>query len=678
MLVQKATTSVYRGVSQQDKSNRLEGQVSESINMLHSVERGVSRRNPTEFVGLLNGVSSNSFIHTYARGDGTEEYIISIDNTTGTISVFDTNGTKKTVNSNVDVATYLQQGIQGIDTYKALTVGDTTFILNKNVVSTMSTIIDGVQDAHKLHPFYWVKRSFDNGAGVGYKYYLNGQTATGTETTDIANSLVTALGVNFKRFGSIVVSKLKPTKWTWSDSYGSLASEGFWGVADKVTDLPNTMSGAESEYDFIVEIQGDPDNSYNNFWVKYTNDHWKETVKPYLKNRINNKTMPIKLTRIANGTFLAELIDYSPRTVGDEITAVEPSFIGKRISDMFFFKNRFCLLANENVIMSETGAFYNFFPTTVTDVLDSDPIDVSVDSNTVSLLHHAVPFDNKVILLSKEAQFSLQADKVISPNDVSIPNTTNYNTLTNVSPVSLGNSLFFLSDSLKGISLREYYVSTESNSNVAVDVSGHASEYIPSNASKVVGNTNQDIIFIISPDTADTIYVYKFYNDGKDRIQTAWFKWVFSGSISNISILGNYLYILIDRGNGVQLEKLDYSNNSLVTSFKDNGAINYLSAIELSELVLKDREGKTIENARSPLLYKTFQLTSKEGSTYKVNIHNSINDRVVERFALKDNKFLVQGKTSDLSISIQSVDDKLLEFHTYTFEVNYNPRSKLI
>lgn len=397
-----------------------------------------------------------------------------------------------------------------------------------------------------------------------------------------------------------------------------------------------------------------------------------------MKNSIDNTTMPIKLVRQADSTFKASFIDYGERLVGDETTSSEPSFIGKTIKSIFFFKNRLCFVSDENIIMSEVGSYYNFFPTTVTDVLDSDPIDVSVDSNNVSLINHAVPFDNRVILLSSTSQFSLSADKVLSPNDVSIMSTTNYSSSSVVSPIGVGSSLFFLSTTLKGTSLMEYYVNNSQENTVALDVSGHTPEYIPNSIVNMVGNTNQNIIILLSNETPDTLYVYKYYNNGNDRIQTAWSKWVLGGTISNITMLSDYLYIIIDRGTGNKLERIDYSSNSTVSSFLDNGSVSYESSVKLSELVLKDANGKLIQSAKAPLIYRTFQLKSKKNSVYKVSIENKVSSRLVERFALKDNKFLVQGKSNEIDITVRSVDGNPLEFHTYTLEANYNIRSKVI
>jgi hypothetical protein len=687
-LVQKSVSNLYLGVSQQEPSNRLEGQVEESVNMIHSVDKGVSRRNPTQLVGTVAIQEDNTFIHSYERGDGDEAYIISIGKQG--VQVFDTEGVERQVNYEEDTLNYLDVGNNTPNTsFKALTVGDTTFIVNNTKICTLSEEKDGALNAHKLHPFYWVKRTFDNGSDQGYTYEVkvNGTkyTATGTNSLDISADIASKLGGSWNQYGSIVIGDTTVTSFTGSDSYGGQASLACWGSVQDIKDLPTTMSGAEQGRNIIVEVTGDPNNNYTNYWEKYENGNWIETVKPNLRNTIDNGSMPIKLISEADGTFTLKLIEYDKRKKGDLFSAPEPSFIGRKIKDIFFFKNRLCFIAGENVIMSETGSYYNFFPTTVTDVLESDPIDVAVDSNSVALLNHAVPFDDKVILSSTDGQFSLQSDRVLSPTDVSISSTTSYNSLRKVSPINIGDVMYFLSESTKGISLREFYVRDNTDSATAIDLSGHVSSYVPQNIINMQGNTNQNIIFIMSEDTPDTIYIYKFYNDAQERIQTAWSKWIFKGVIHNFTILSNYLYILIDRGQGIQLERLDYSNKE-ATSYLDNGSIVYDSYIKLSTLYLRDGNGNLIQNARSPLMYKTIQLESTDDSKYKIDIYNKIQNkdnkkilhRQVANYGVKDNKWTVRGKNENVDMEIHSVEGEPLEFHTYTIEANYNSRAQIL
>lgn len=686
-LILENISSLYRGVTKQDQDNRLKGQVTESVNMMHSVEKGITRRNPLELVKesitIANGVGK---LHSYARGDGEEEYIMNI--TSNGVEVFSASGVPQTVtyDTGFDKSWFSTNGKRADETFRAITVGDTTFITNRELICAMSNVRSGTENSHLNNPFYWLKRSFDNGDGEGYSYTVNGNTVNSTKTSDGAIALASALnsansgGISWEVHGSVIVGKGKPSVFDWSDSFGSQASHGFWGVTEKLEDLPSTLSGAEDipNTDFRIEIQGDVNNQYTAYWMKWDGKSWDESREPYQYNTIDKTTMPIRILRQADNSFKVFYNDYDERLVGDSNTASEPSFIGKSISSLFFFKNRLCFLGGENVIMSETGSYYNFFPTTVRDILDSDPIDVAVDSIDVARLQNAVPFNNNVVLFSSNGQFSLTAEKVLSPTDVSITSTTNYNSSTLVSPISLGSSIFFPSETNTGTSVREYYVDASGASNTAVDISAHADGYIPKNIVSLEGNTNNNILFLLSKDDNKSIYIYKYFNDGQERIQTAWFRWVFNDDILGMTLIDKYLYVLQSKLGVTKLSRIDFTSGKLDTVYKDFGTEMYESSVTLSRLTVTDQEGNTVKDSRSPLMYKTFKLTSVEGSTYKVKVDHKIRNRVVEKFAIKDNKFLVKGKSTEVELSILSVDDKPLEFHTYAMEANYNLRSQII
>ena len=103
-----------------------------------------------------------------------------------------------------------------------------------------------------------------------------------------------------------------------------------------------------------------------------------ETVAPAISKGLDNATMPISLVNTGLNTFTIQQTNYVDRQVGDEDSNPMPSFVGEKISDIFFFKNRLGFLSRSNVVLSQAGDFFNFFRSSVTSLLDSAPIDVSV------------------------------------------------------------------------------------------------------------------------------------------------------------------------------------------------------------------------------------------------------------------------------------------------------------
>jgi len=125
---------------------------------------------------------------------------------------------------------------------------------------------------------------------------------------------------------------------------------------------------------------------------------------------------------------------YAPRKAGDDITNPFPSFVNQTINDIFFFKNRLGFLTNNAVIFSEADAYFNFFRTTTQQLLDSAPIDVGLSHTKVAVLQHAIPFQEKLMLFSKQSQFVLRGADILSPKTVAISPVTEYDISDSINP----------------------------------------------------------------------------------------------------------------------------------------------------------------------------------------------------------------------------------------------------
>ena len=90
------------------------------------------------------------------------------------------------------------------------------------------------------------------------------------------------------------------------------------------------------------------------------------------------------------------------------------------------------------VLLCHAGEFFKFFPETVTTILDSDPIDVNVSHVKVSNLRHAIPFNEELLLFSDQTQFVMAGANILTPSNVIINATTEFESSLNAKPVSAG------------------------------------------------------------------------------------------------------------------------------------------------------------------------------------------------------------------------------------------------
>jgi hypothetical protein len=159
MEVNQIIPSLVNGVSQQPVELRHDTQVNEMVNCLPSFVKGVTRRNPLQLVATENLIGDYPFIHTYERGDDVESYIIVVED--GSWKTYNLAGVLQ--DSGTDTYLDIPSGEKPIDSFSAVTVGDTTFIINKHKTVAESgsfTHNTSDQNLHRQYGHYWVKRTY--------------------------------------------------------------------------------------------------------------------------------------------------------------------------------------------------------------------------------------------------------------------------------------------------------------------------------------------------------------------------------------------------------------------------------------------------------------------------------------------------------------------------------------
>ena len=577
-LINHSIPNLINGVSQQSESLRLGSQAENQINGMSSVVEGLKKRTPTEFIKKISSSTlSNPFIHTINR-DTNERYIVVI--TTNDIEVYGIDGTQYTVNKPSGTA-YLNES-NAKDNFEAITVADYTFIINKNKTVAMDSTVSAAR------PFEAVYSILQGVASTEYNLEINGTTYSFTTTntastyqsTEIIDQIKTAVGslsgFTITDLGSdLQFSSATDFTISASDGYGNQASQVLKGTAQKFSDLPpKATDGTE------FEITGDNTNDFDNYYVKWVNStgYWQETVKGGLQNSIDEDTMPHVLIRQADGNFRFTPVDghtytisstdytvpeYGDRVAGDTISASEPSFIGRKIADIFFFRNRLGFLSGENVIMSQAADFFKFFPETAVSILDSDPIDVSVSHSRVSKLRHAIPFNEELLLFSDQTQFVMQGAQILTPSNVVINATTEFENSLNAKPVSAGRNVFFVFNKGDYSGVREYYVDVDADTNDAEDITSAVPKYIPKNVFKLAVASNENFLAVLSSEEQNSLYCYQWYLNNRQKLQSAWHKFTF-GAAANTTVLNcdfieTDLYLLVQRTDGVHIIKQQMS-----------------------------------------------------------------------------------------------------------------------
>tara|TARA_B100000424_G_scaffold18613_1_gene13345 strand:- start:7077 stop:10073 length:2997 start_codon:yes stop_codon:yes gene_type:complete len=267
---------------------------------------------------------------------------------------------------------------------------------------------------------------------------------------------------------------------------------------------------------------------------------------------------------------------WGERICGDLESSLTPSFIGNKINNVFFFRNRLGFLANDNVILSTVSKFFIFFPETVLSVIDSDPIDVAASHTKVAILKNAVNMGEKLILFSEQTQFVLSSSSdSLTPKTANVLVATEFESSERATPVGAGNSIYYLTNKGGFAGVREYVTQSGAQVRDAANITIHVPKLIPSDIYKIVVSTNEDVLILLGSTNSNKLYVNKWLygNDGK-KLLNAWFTYTFATDrdIKNIDFIGTDLFLVTEdriTSDGVPVSEYNLEKIPFEPNFKE-------------------------------------------------------------------------------------------------------------
>lgn len=304
----------------------------------------------------------------------------------------------------------------------------------------------------------------------------------------------------------------------------------------------------------IWQINGDPSVNFDTYYAKKIGSSFVEWTKPSIQDTIAPVTMPhVGRLFVSSANVFGVSLEFGPtewgkRRVGDEDSNKFPSFVGRRIRAITFASDRLGFAAGNHVVFSETGEHRNFFRTTVTNVIDSDRIDVAVASDENAEILWAKPMHKSIILLAEERQFSFDWSGALTPATVSATQATAYQVAKDCEPVSVGSNLYFASESGNFTQLLEMFVQGQAVVTEAANVSSHVPRYVPKRVFKSASSSNHSSVFLLSDEDRSKLFVYEFHYSGEQKAKSAWNRWSFEGiRILDIRCIGDSLWVVFDR-----------------------------------------------------------------------------------------------------------------------------------
>lgn len=581
-LVSQSVKNLKGGISQQPDILRYSNQGKVQINGWSSEAEGLQKRPPTTFVKYLGPQTKwagKPAIHLINR-DRVEQYFVVF---TGTgVEVIDLQGN-----------TYQVRGYNGYancakprEDLRMVTVADYTFIVNRNKKVSMSNTL--TQAGYpRLNG-----RAIINVRGGQYGRTLKVTINSSLVATVVMPDGSQAAHVN-ETDAQVIADKIRdqintnigPAGWsaqsgpgwvmvtapansavgtiTTSDGYANQLINAFVYQVQSFSKLPLQCADG-----YLVEITGEAGRTGDNYWVRYdaAGGVWRETVKPGIIAGFDPLTMPHALIRAADGQFDFKPLSWGTRAAGDDNTNPMPSFVDSSINDVFFFRNRLGFLSGENVVMSRTARYFDFFPASVAELSDDDPIDVAISHNRVSILKYAVPFSEQLLLWSDQAQFVLTSTGVMSTKNIQLDLTTEFDVSDNARPFGIGRGVYFVSPRASYSSIKRYYaVQDVSDVKSAEDVSAHVPNYVPNTVFALHGSGTENFLTCLSDAELSCVFIYKFLYMDETVAQQSWSHWEMGDGVEILAAccIGSFMWMVLRRPGGITLERVEFTKDTV-------------------------------------------------------------------------------------------------------------------
>jgi hypothetical protein len=380
-------------------------------------------------------------------------------------------------------------------------------------------------------------------------------------------------------------------------------------VTDRIEDLPPT-----APHEYIVKVTGAGESTRDDYWVQFISNNstfsegiWFECTAPGQKFKLNPATMPAILIRQSDGSFclkyangLTPAVGITPsgsnyasyvwvdRKAGDDDTNEFPTFLNNGITNMIYHQGRLGLMANDNIIFSETSEFFNFFRTTVLDVLDTDPIDIASSTPRVGNITAAVQFNRDVILFTPTSQMILRGGDVLSPKSVALAPAAEFeNQTATVKPFASANSIFFTYANGGFAGVRELVPQASlDGAYYANDLTNNVPRLIPNNIKHMTATSHDNIAMVVSE---GSLYGYRYFTSGAEKLQSAWFRFQIADPNKGLAtvlwcqFVNSDLYIAMLRGG------TDANKNLVFEKMRMGAGINDIASTSSNAITYLDQ-----------------------------------------------------------------------------------------
>jgi len=629
---------MLQGVSQQQAKVRSSGQVTEQVNLLSDVNRGLTTRPATERLGAIDAITET----------GSKSYTVDIEGDLYRV-VLETGEVPKVYGYDATTPAVTNPNAQQayISTNAAVYVYDkTVYITNRDMLvetvakSYTSEITENWGYIFCLGGLFTRKYTVDVTVGtqkVTASFTTPDGTTAGdaalTTTDNIVKELHDALVLAFAAATpaiTTVTMTLVENHIRLVSSANNLAAVStrdgeagtlLYGDVSRVktlADLPKFA--AHGDYLFVYGAASIADD----FWMRFEitgetvgsgfgkTGAWKEHFNVNDPSTLDPETMPHILTRNIDGTFTYDYQEWQHRRVGNEESNPTPSFVGFAIRDIREFQGRLTFATSgATVVCSRTDYPTDFYRKSATTVVDTDPVDQRATMEGTKPFDWLVPFDRDLFVLAANAQYVISGAGGLTGGNSGIVLATNYDMSSEARPQPTGRTLLFPFKGQRYAGVNEYFTGNNYASTSVDNLTKTASKYIDGEIREIISSSNDGVAVFLTDRAyaAGIVYVYKYLWEFDKKTQSAWGTWKFPGRVKHCHVQDGVLYVWYTAVFGeFDLEEYVCRCN---LDIPDNSTTGYALALDdILTAVVPDAATFTITSTQAALKFAAVGVTT--------------------------------------------------------------------
>jgi len=424
--------------------------------------------------------------------------------------------------------------------------------------------------------------------GIGYFRSPKNPDNGSLSMAGILNGLASSINSNVSNVSAEVIGSGLFLNGTAADGVsflGGAVNENMSVIGQKAQDISRLP--AMNKHGYVAQISNTADLDTDDYYVKFVADNgvsgagsYEETVRPHnfagtsaadeMKAGFDPATMPHALINNRNGTFTFAKLDlafgtaqgnenyWKDRQVGDNESNPFPTILGGQITEMFFHRNRLGLIANEQIVMSQPGQYFNLFIVSAIAASDDNAIDITVSDTKPAFINHTLPINKGVMMFSDNGQFLLFTESdIFSPKTVRLKKIASYECDASIQPVDLGTSVLFTSNVSAYARAFEATVVDDDTPPKIIEQTRVVPEFLPKDITK---STNSAAIGITTYGKKgdSTVYHYKYYDSGNTREQSAWYSWTLTGTMQHMLYTGGSFFTVTLHDSSYKLCRHEY------------------------------------------------------------------------------------------------------------------------